>query len=434
MTHPEAGPTQGSGLPADVPVTGLAVACYRVPTDGPEADGTITWDATMVVLVQATAGGRTGLGWSYAAPAAARVVRDLLTGCVLGRSALDVPAANAAMVAAVRNAGRPGVAGCAVSAVDFALWDLKARLLELPLCRLLGAVHTEVPVYGSGGFTTYDDDRMAEQLGGWVHGQGISRVKIKIGESWGTCEARDLARVTAARKVIGTGAELYVDANGAYGRKQAVRVAERAREADVRWFEEPVSSDDLAGLRAVRDAVLPDVAAGEYGYDVPYFERMCAAGAVDCLQADATRCGGVTAWLRAAAVAAPTTCRSPATPPPTCMRTLPPRCQTSATWSGSTTTSGSPGCSSTVPSTRPAGWCGQVPPVSRASACGCALRWPSSTRSAERRELGRYPGRVLRPGIRAELRPGSAREALCRGSSDRGGTWRRRPPRCCCCT
>ena len=70
------------------------------------------------------------------------------------------------------------------------------------------------------------------------------------------------------------------------------------------WFEEPVSSDDLAGLRAVRDAVLPDVAAGEYGYNLAYFERMCAAGAVDCLQADATRCGGITDWLRAAAVAA----------------------------------------------------------------------------------------------------------------------------------
>jgi L-alanine-DL-glutamate epimerase-like enolase superfamily enzyme len=75
---------------------------------------------------------------------------------------------------------------------------------------------------------------------------------------------------------------------------------------EVAWFEEPVSSDDLAGLREVRDAVEPDVAAGEYGWDLPYFQRMCAAGAVDCLQADVSRCGGITEWVRVAAVAAST--------------------------------------------------------------------------------------------------------------------------------
>ena len=77
-----------------------------------------------------------------------------------------------------------------------------------------------------------------------------------------------------------------------------------ADECDVRWFEEPVSSDDLVGLRQVRNAVRADVAAGEYGGDLTYFRRMCAADAVDCLQADVSRCGGITEWLRVAAVAA----------------------------------------------------------------------------------------------------------------------------------
>jgi L-alanine-DL-glutamate epimerase-like enolase superfamily enzyme len=187
--------------------------------------------------------------------------------------------------------------------VDVALWDLKARLLGLPLHRLIGAVHAEVPVYGSGGFTTYGAEQLRDQLTGWTD-QGITRVKIKIGESWGGRPRRDLARIAQARAVIGPDVELFVDANGGYERKQAVRVMDAAADCDVRWFEEPVSSDDLAGLRAVRDVVRPDVAAGEYGGDLTYFRRMCEAGAVDCLQADATRCGGISEWLRIAAVAA----------------------------------------------------------------------------------------------------------------------------------
>jgi L-alanine-DL-glutamate epimerase-like enolase superfamily enzyme len=160
-----------------------------------------------------------------------------------------------------------------------------------------------VPVYGSGGFTTYDEGQLAAQLDGWLRDH-IPRVKIKLGESWGTAVPRDLARIAQTREVVGPDVALYVDANGGYGRKQAVRVMEAAAECDVRWFEEPVSSDDLVGLRMVRDAVRADVAAGEYGGDLTYFQRMCAAGAVDCLQADVSRCGGITEWLRVAALAA----------------------------------------------------------------------------------------------------------------------------------
>jgi L-alanine-DL-glutamate epimerase-like enolase superfamily enzyme len=289
--------------PTDPQIDRLDVQVYTVPTDAPEADGTLTWDSTTLILVRATSGDTVGLGWTYGAAATADAVRDLLAPVVLGHSPLDVPARNEAMHRAVRNAGAPGLLAGALSAVDIALWDLKARLLDLPLVTLLGAARAEVPVYGSGGFTSYDDLTLDRQLAGWVQYQGIPRVKIKIGESWGRAEARDLARIRQARATIGDSCELYVDANGGYTRKQAVRVAAGFAELDVRWFEEPVSSDDLPGLRTVRDAVLPDVTAGEYGYDLQYLTRMAASGAVDCLQADATRCGGITVWLRAAAVA-----------------------------------------------------------------------------------------------------------------------------------
>ncbi|MBZ9641572.1 enolase C-terminal domain-like protein [Streptomyces sp. PSKA30] len=280
-----------------------AVSVYTVPTDAPEADGTLDWDTTTVVLTEVTAGEATGTGWTYGPPAVGDFLRDHLAPLVEGRTALDIPAAHHAMVRSVRNAGRPGIASCAISALDIALWDLKARLLELPLARLLGTVRERVPVYGSGGFTTYHDTHLAAQLNGWVHGQHIPRVKMKIGESRGRAVARDVARVRTARHVIGEQAELYVDANGAYTRKQAVRVGHALAEHGVGWFEEPVPSDDLTGLRLVRDALVCDIAAGEYGYDLPYFARMITAGAVDCLQIDATRCGGITEFLRAAALA-----------------------------------------------------------------------------------------------------------------------------------
>ncbi|HEY1734489.1 MAG TPA: enolase C-terminal domain-like protein, partial [Acidimicrobiales bacterium] len=271
----------------DAVVDALRTSAYRVSTDGPEADGTLSWSATTVVVAEAVAGGAVGTGWTYAANACQSVIDDQLGEIVVGTDPMDVVGTQEAAVRACRNLGRPGVVACAVSAVDIALWDLKARLLELALTDLLGRSRQVAPVYGSGGFTTYDDGATAGQLERWVGELGIHRAKIKIGESWGSDEQRDLARTALARRVIGGSAELYVDANGGYTRKQAVRVGRRLTdEHGVTWFEEPVSSDDLDGLRLVRDRLDLDVAAGEYGYDEPYFRRMLAAGSVDCLQAD----------------------------------------------------------------------------------------------------------------------------------------------------
>jgi L-alanine-DL-glutamate epimerase-like enolase superfamily enzyme len=292
-------------VPDDGPVVEeVSASAYVIPTDAPEADGTLSWDATTMVLATARAGPVAGVGWTYAAAAARSVITGVLGGVVTGRSALDVPGACEAMIRAVRNIGRPGIAATAISAVDIALWDLKARLLGCPLARLLGGARGSVPIYGSGGFTSYDAGQTRDQLAGWVERDNIPRVKIKIGESWGGNERRDTERVALAREVIGDGPELYVDANGGYTTGQAVRVASRMTDYGVTWFEEPVSSQDLAGLAAVRRQVLPDVAAGEYSWSLADSARLIAAGAVDCLQLDATRCGGFTEFLRGAALAA----------------------------------------------------------------------------------------------------------------------------------
>jgi L-alanine-DL-glutamate epimerase-like enolase superfamily enzyme len=304
MTMPHQ-PYPAGPVTVDEPaVADIGAAVYVIPTDAPEADGTLAWNETTMVLVTARAGGELGIGWTYAAAAAAAVVADVLSGVVVGRSALDLAGAAEAMARAVRNIGRPGIAAMAISAVDIALWDLKARLLALPVAGLLGRAREDVPVYGSGGFTSYDSRRTREQLSGWVQQDGIPRVKIKIGEAWGGDERRDLERVALARDVIGPDAELYVDANGGYTVGQAVRVAQQMAGYEVTWFEEPVSSQDVAGLAAVRSQVLPDVAAGEYSWSLADSARLLAAGAVDCLQLDVTRCGGISEFLRGAALAA----------------------------------------------------------------------------------------------------------------------------------
>jgi L-alanine-DL-glutamate epimerase-like enolase superfamily enzyme len=290
-------PSECSGGPAVI--ESVAVSAYRVPTDFPESDGTYEWSATTLVVVEIAAGGATGLGYTYADTATAALIRDHLARVIGGRDATSIPGAWTAMGASIRNLGRPGIASMAISAVDAALWDLKGKRLGLPLVTLLGAARDAAPIYGSGGFTSYSIGQLEEQLGGWA-ASGIPRVKMKIGRD----PAADVKRVRAVRAAIGQGAELFVDANGAYSRKQALAQAALFAESAVTWFEEPVSSDDLEGLRLVRDQgpAGMEIAAGEYGYRPLYFRRMLEAEAVDVLQADATRCGGITGFLQAAAI------------------------------------------------------------------------------------------------------------------------------------
>ncbi len=281
-------------------VSSVAARAYTVPTDAPEADGTAQWHETTIVVVTVSAGGMEGLGYTYGDAAAVGLVTAKLAKAVEGLDAMDPPRAWTAMRRVVRNLGRPGVAATAISAVDVALWDLKAKLLDVPLAVLLGRQRDEVPIYGSGGFTSYDDTTLARQLAGWIERDGCRWVKMKVG----TEPERDPARVRAAKAAIGE-ATLFVDANGAYSVKGALHLAGVfAAEADVRWFEEPVSSNDLDGLARVR-AGLPtamEAAAGEYAWEPSDVLRMLAAGAVDVQQADATRCGGVTGFVRAAAL------------------------------------------------------------------------------------------------------------------------------------
>jgi L-alanine-DL-glutamate epimerase-like enolase superfamily enzyme len=278
------------------------VSTYTIPTEEPESDGTLEWDETTIVVVEVSMGGKTGLGYTYGPKAVATLVDELLVPLLTGSDPVIFTGSDPGVFTneagrLLRNAGRPGIGSMAMAAVDIALWDLEARLRETSLVDTLDARRETVPLYGSGGFTSYSNERLTEQLGGWA-AEGFSHVKMKIGRE----PERDPERLDAARAAAEV-AELFVDANGAFEREQALDWAQRLDDWDVRWFEEPVSSADFDGLRAVRSKANCDVAAGEYVYVIADARNLLAARAVDCLQADVTRCGGISGFLRVAALA-----------------------------------------------------------------------------------------------------------------------------------
>lgn len=273
----------------------LKVSAYKIPTDTPESDGTIEWDSTTLVLVEINAGGKSGIGYSYADASSAFFIEKNLKKIVVGKDALDIPWILKCMVDSVRNNGNCGITSMAISAVDNALWDLKAKIFETPLALLLGKVREDFPIYGSGGFTSYSIKKLQDQLSGWAE-KGFKQVKMKIGRD----PDKDVFRVGKAREAIGKDVALFVDANGAYSSKQALQMAEKFHELGVTWFEEPRPSSDLKGLHLIRENAPAgmNIAAGEYGYNLPYFEQMMSAGSVDVLQADATRCGGISTFIK----------------------------------------------------------------------------------------------------------------------------------------
>ncbi len=274
-------------------------AAYRIPTDLPEADGTFAWDATVLIVVEVKAGNVVGIGYTYADPSVVRLVIGHLAHLIENRDCFDLPSLWQTMQQSVRNLGRSGLAACAISALDTALWDLKARLLGLPLASLLGKCRDAVPIYGSGGFTSYTDDQLKRQLSEWAHRDGCLFVKMKIGSD----PLDDPRRIEVAKSAIGD-TQLFVDANGAFSTDEALDFAAHCEAFDIRWFEEPVTSDDLPGLHFLRGRLGAHtaVAAGEYIYTSDDARRMLEAEAVDVLQADVTRCGGITGFLQIAAL------------------------------------------------------------------------------------------------------------------------------------
>ena len=167
------------------------------------------------------------MGYSYADVATAKLIQDTLAPKLIGDDAMATGAAWRKMADLIRNLGRPGISSMAIAAVDNALWDLKGKLLNVSVAALLGLVRPRIMAYGSGGFTSYSESQLREQLAGWAE-SGLLAVKMKIGRM----RLPTLIVFVLARQAIGPNVKLFVNANGAYTRKQALAQAHRFRQED----------------------------------------------------------------------------------------------------------------------------------------------------------------------------------------------------------
>lgn len=279
-----------------------------------DPDGFVFQDATVPALKPGARGrsqlfvhvrtdeGVEGLGQCAGLTATRSLIEDALADVLLGAHPFHIEKLWHDLFWKVRGYGRKGLAFQAISALDIALWDLKAKALGLPLYQLLGPYTESVPVYASGGWTNFSLEELIEEQVGYA-ARGFKAIKLKVGKDFGQSEGEDLARLAAVREAVGEEVEIYVDANNGYTAKQAIRMAGRFEEYNIGWFEEPVLADDIPGLAAVAAATMTPVATGEHEYTKFGFRDLLMANAADIVQPDVGRVGGVTEWLKIAHMA-----------------------------------------------------------------------------------------------------------------------------------
>lgn len=273
------------------------------PITGGFADATRKVETIGFTLVRITTDkGLVGIGVTYH-EVGGEAVRDLIvrnmTGKLVGRDPLESDALWHEFFHYLRGVGRKGVTFCALSAVDIALWDLKGKILNIPVHRLLGGDRTRVPVYASGGWTSYTDDQLVAEMQSFA-ARGFKMVKFKVGYAGGTDIRRDVVRVRKVREALGPDIDILVDANNCFDAATAAQLANRIREYDIKLFEEPVFADDIPGLSRFRRATDIPLATGEHEYTKFGVRDLLLAEAADYVQADGARAGGYTEMLKIA--------------------------------------------------------------------------------------------------------------------------------------
>jgi len=278
---------------------------YRIPLPVALSDsthGTMTGFDIVTVRISDQDGAE-GVGYTYTAASSAAAIHAQiehdLAPLLLGQSADRIETLWQQMWWRVHYAGRGGSASFAISAVDIALWDLKARKCGQPLWRLLGGNDPKVPCYAGGIDLQFPIDQLLEQTRNNL-GLGFRAIKMKVGRPR---LSEDLARVRTMREMLGEDFPLMVDANMRWSVDEAVRAARGLSELGVYWVEEPTIPDDVAGhARIVREGGVP-IAAGENLHSLYEFAAYLRAGAVTFPEPDVTNCGGVTVFMKVAHLA-----------------------------------------------------------------------------------------------------------------------------------
>ena len=286
-------------------IAAIHVHLVSAPVEGGFADATRKVESLGFVIVRVlTKEGHEGIGITYnevGGEATAELIRRNIVPKLIGRDPLETEVIWQEMFHYLRGVGRKGLTYCALSAVDIALWDLKGKILDLPVYKLLGGNSTQVPVYGSGGWTSYSDDELVAEVTGMVS-RGYTAVKFKVGVSGGTDLRRDVERVRKVREAVGPDIQLMVDANNCFDAARAVQLANRIREFDIFFFEEPVFADDIPGLARFRRGTDIPLATGEHEYTKFGVRDLLVNEAADIVQVDGARVGGYTELVKCAAL------------------------------------------------------------------------------------------------------------------------------------
>ena len=285
-------------------ITEVKVSTLTYPEGSAVADATMAPKSakgyTFVHIL--TDEGITGLGIGKSAPGIKQIVESIFAPILIGQDPYDIEKLWDLMYWAIRSFGRKGVAFQAISSVDISLWDLKAKSLDLPLYKLLGAFSDAVPIYGSGGWTNYTEEQLVREMTDYVD-RGIPRVKMKVGKDFGKSEKEDLQRLELVRKSVGDDIEIFVDANWGYYPKQAIMMAKQFENYNIGWFEEPTTAEDIAGLSEIRHSISMPLASGELEYSKYGFKELISRGGCDIAQPDVGHVGGITEWLKIAHIA-----------------------------------------------------------------------------------------------------------------------------------
>jgi L-alanine-DL-glutamate epimerase-like enolase superfamily enzyme len=289
-------------------ITTIESQIVRVPADEPLAGGPAVAGATrdFVALTIRTDEGVEGIGISFfggALMGALKTAIDTLGALTVGEDPLDIEAIVGKLRAAAGMSGPGGIFTLALAAIDIALWDIKGKVFNLPLSRLLGGYRQRVPTYASGALMRHFPLDAVAKAGAKLVEKGFRQMKTQLALPGDTSADKEVERMRVLRDAIGPDIDLMCDINQRWDVRQAISIGSRVEQFNLFWLEDVTTHDDYAGLARVAEALATPVAGGEYVYGLAPFRHMLEARSVDIVMIDVLRSGGITGWMKIAGMA-----------------------------------------------------------------------------------------------------------------------------------